>query len=112
MNPMRLKKLVLQFAVLGVVTGTLAAAQTSESQRTFRLYEGITAYVNNPQGKEFKVNLDVRDLNLFTGGPREMLFKVYDPDGQPVVREIIPDDGVTSPNFLDRIGGWDHELQY
>jgi hypothetical protein len=84
-------------------------AQTTE--QFFRLHEGITAYVNNPEGKDFTVSLDVRDLNLYANGPREVLFKVYDPDGKPVVREIIPDDGCTTANLPDRIGGWDHELQ-
>ncbi|MBI2440152.1 MAG: hypothetical protein HYV35_02155 [Lentisphaerae bacterium] len=84
----------------------------AESGQTYRLYEGITVYINNPEGQDFTLALDVRDLNLLASGPRELLFKVYDPDGQPVVREIIPDDGCASPNFPDRIGGWDHELQY
>src|SRR5690606_19461655 len=35
-----------------------------------------------------------------------------DPDGRPVVREIIPDDGITEPAFADRIAGWADELQY
>ena len=88
------------------------AGQAATTERTFRLSEGVTLYVVNPDGKDFTVSLDVRDLNLFANGPREMLFKVYDPDGVPVVREIIPDDGCGDANFPDRIGGWDHELQY
>lgn len=83
-----------------------------QSGEHYRLHEGLTTYIHNPDGKDFTINLDVRDLNLFANGPREVLFKVYDPDGKPVVREVIADDGVTSPNFPDRIGGWDHELQY
>ena len=79
---------------------------------TYRLYQGITAYVDNPDGKDFTVRLDVRDLNIFANGPREILFKVYDPDGMAVVREYIPDDGVVSKHYLPRIGGWDHELEY
>lgn len=89
-----------------------AAAQAATNGQTYRLYEGITVYINNPEGKDFTVSLDVRDLNLMANGPRELLFKVYDPEGQPVVREVIPDDGCATPNFPDRIGGWDHELQY
>ena len=87
-------------------------AQDVDGGRTYRLYEGITAYIDNPEGKAFSVRLDLRDTNLYGNGPREVMFKVYDPDGQPVVREIIPDDGVTTPLFGDRIAGWDHELQY
>jgi len=89
-----------------------ANAQPKNTRRTYRFAEGITAYVSNPEGKKFTVDLDVRDLNLFANGPREVLFKIYDPDGIPVVREFIADDGVTTPNFPGRIGGWDHELQY
>jgi hypothetical protein len=82
-----------------------------EAGQFYRLHEGITAYVPNPDGQQFTVSLDVRDLNLYANGPREILFKVYDPDGIPIVREIIPDDGCITSNLPDRIGGWDHELQ-
>src|SRR5262245_60688286 len=105
----KMKSMLLTVVALTI---TLCTASSSPAEQSYRLHEGLTAYVHNPQGKEFAVNLDVRDLNLFASGPREVLFKVYDPDGKAVVREIIPDDGVTTPNFQDRIGGWDHELQY
>ncbi|MCX5662502.1 MAG: hypothetical protein NTW19_22705 [Planctomycetota bacterium] len=88
----------------------LSAALAAE--QTFRLHEGVTLYVVNDKGEDFNVGLDVRDLNLYANGPREVMFKVYDPDGKPVVRKIIEDDGCTSANFPDRAGGWDHELQY
>lgn len=102
----RLSK-ILYIGMLALLLGLAAQAQT-----TYRLYDGVTFYVNNPEGKDFTIQLDLRDLNLLASGPREVLFKVYDPDGYPVVREIIPDDGVDSPNFPNRIGGWDHELMY
>ena len=34
---------------------------------------------------------------------------MYDPTGKAVVREIIPDDGVTTPVTQLPTGGWDHE---
>lgn len=104
---MKLSRLAILVALLFVLP--LAHAQT---EHTYRLFNGTTLYINNPDGKAFDLTLDVRDLNIFANGPREVLFKVYDPDGRPVVREVIPDDGCTSSNFPDRIGGWDHELQY
>lgn len=79
---------------------------------THRLYDGITAFVPNPEGKAFTVTLDVRDINIFETGPRELLCKVYDPDGQPVVRKVIADDGVVSQAFLPPMGAWDHEAWY
>ncbi len=88
------------------------ALHARAAEQTLRLYSGITLYAPNPSGAPLAVKLTVRDLNLYATGPREILFKIYDPDGRPVVREIIPDDGVTSGAFMDRIGGWDHELQY
>lgn len=88
-----------------------AQAPAAPAENFYRLYEGITAYIHNPEGKDFSVGVDVRDLNLYANGPREVLFKIYDPDGNAVVREVIPDDGCSTPNMPDRIGGWDHELQ-
>jgi len=79
---------------------------------THRLHDGITAFVNNPGGKDFTVKLAVRDINIFESGPRELLVKVYDPAGKSVVRVVIPDDGVTSRAFLPPLGAWDHEAWY
>jgi hypothetical protein len=87
------------------------AVAAATGERFHRLHEGLTVYVHVPDGREFTVGLDVRDLTLQANGPREILFKVYDPAGKPVVREVIPDDGCTTANLPDRIGGWDHELQ-
>ena len=72
---------------------------------TYRLYDGITAYVSNPSGKEFQVTLEARDLNVFESRPTEVLLKVYKPDGQHVVREVIPDDGPVSRSYLPRFAG-------
>lgn len=90
----------------------LVCASAVLAQSTHRLQDGITAFVNNADGKDFTVALTVRDLNLFETGPRELLVKVYDPDGKPVVRQVIPDDGVVSKAFLPPIGAWDHEAWY
>jgi len=81
-------------------------------QDLYRLYDGITAYVVNEDGESIDLTLDVRDLNIFEAGPREVLFKVYGPDGETLVREVIPDDGIASRNYLPRFGGWDHEMWY
>lgn len=89
---------------------TLPAA--AHAQSTHRLHDGVTAFVNNADGRDFNVNLSVRDLNLFETGPREVLVKVYDPDGKVVVRKVIPDDGVVSKGMLPPLGAWDHEAWY
>ena len=77
-----------------------------------RLYDGITAFVVNEDGKDFTVTLDVRDLNHRMYGPSELLVKVYPPDGKPVVREVVPDDGVVPKGMAPPFAGWDHEAWY
>ena len=72
----------------------LACSLARGTESTRRLYDGVTAFVHNPEGRGFAVSLDVRDLNHRLHGPNELLVKVYGPDGRPVVREVIPDDGV------------------
>ena len=79
---------------------------------THRLYDGITAFVANAEGKGFSVTLDVRDLNFHETGPREVLVKIYDPDGRTVVREVIPDDGITAGAYQQAAGAFDHEAWY
>ena len=57
--------------------------------------------MNNPM-ERISLSASTFATSIFTPtGPREVLFKVYDPDGQPVVREVIPDDGCASANMPD-----------
>ena len=101
--------------ILGIAFGGLAltlAGGVSASETTYRLYDGITAFVTNPDGRPFTVTLDVRDINHRMHGPSELLVKVYPPDGKPVVREVIPDDGITAPTANPVFAGWDHEAWY
>ncbi len=68
----------------------------------------ITAFVANPGGRPFTITLDVRDINHRMHGPSELLVKVYPPDGKPVIREVISDDGITAPTCNPVFSGWDH----
>ena len=99
-------------AALALLAAAWMVPAAHAYEETFRLYHGIRAYVDNPSGDAFQLDLDLRDLNLIADGPREVLLKVYDPQRKAVVREIIPDGGVASVSYLPRVGGWDHELQY
>lgn len=96
-------------ATLLVLTGIAGIALSEE---TYRLYDGVTLFVNNNEGRDFAIHLGVRDANLFEHGPREVLFKVYDPQGRTLVRKIIPDDGITRPLFVLPVAAWDHEAWF
>ena len=101
--------------ILGIAFGGLAltlAGGVSASETTYRLYDGITAFVTNPDGRPFTVTLEVRDINHRMHGPSELLVKVYPPDGKPVVREVIPDDGIAASTANPEFAGWDHEAWY
>jgi len=101
--------------IFGVLLGTLVlvlAAGVAASETTYRLYDGITAFVTNPDGRPFTITLDVRDVNHRMHGPSELLVKVYSPDGECVVREMIADDGITAPTANPVFAGWDHEAWY
>lgn len=100
---------MVEYAVVVLSWNTAAAVETGA---TFRLCDGITVYVNNPRGEPFRLELDVRDINIYESGPREVLVKVYDPDGKALVREVIPDDGVTRKALLPRGSGWYELLCY
>jgi hypothetical protein len=102
----RLGRGVLYLLAAACFAGSPAAAATH------RLADGITAFVPNPEGREFTITLDVRDINVYENGPREVLLKVYDPDGGVLVREVIPDDGVTSKAYQQPTAAFDHEAWY
>ena len=95
-----------------LLAALLVSCALAEDAVTLRFYQGVTAYVNNPSGKAFEVGLEVRDWNLLEQGPREVLLKIYDPDGRLLEREVIEDDGVAGPTYLPETGGWDHEMWY
>ena len=90
----------------------MALASNATAEQTYRLHDGVTAFVHNATGREFSVTLDVRDINMFEEGPREVLVKIYDPAGRALVREVLPDDGLTQPAYQHPAGAWDHEGWY
>ncbi|MCS7167312.1 MAG: hypothetical protein RMI91_11415 [Gemmatales bacterium] len=98
----------LSIVVLVVLSHTLAA----RGQANYRLHDGVTLFVHNTGGQDFTFHLSVRDLNLFEHGPREVLVKVYDPWGNTLVRQVLPDDGITKPLFQIPMAAWDHEAWF
>lgn len=89
-----------------------ASVKPMEEGVTLRFSQGVTAYVDNPQGQAFEAAVDVRDWNQLENGPREMLLKVYDPEGVTLARKVVEDDGVTGHAYMPEAGGWDHEMWY
>jgi hypothetical protein len=95
-----------------LVLGCFLACDLNASEPTHRLYDGINAFISNPEARDFTLFLEVRDVNLRSGAPDEMLVKVYGTDGRPLVRQVIPDDGVSSGSYGPPVAGWDHEAWY
>lgn len=101
-----------KLSIIAFLPACLAISSALAVGTTYRLYDGITAFVVNPDGRDFTLTLDVRDINHRMHGPSELLVKVYPPDGKPVVREIIADDGVLAHTSAPAAAGWDHEAWY
>jgi hypothetical protein len=95
-----------------VLALALAAAGANAEAPNYRLYEELVAFLHNPDGKEFALTLDARDINHIAAGPSELLVKVYAPDGQFFVREVVPDDGVTASSSGGTMAEWHHEAWY
>ena len=91
-------------------TITLAGAAASQDPVYYHLRQGVTLYVANPNGQPFGLAIDLKDLNVFCQGAQTALFKVYDPDGNVLHEEDIPDDGITDGGYAQAWAGWDHEL--
>ena len=102
----------VKICVLLLLAGAFGLPPALGVETTYRLFDGITLFVDNPAGKDFTVDLEVRDINHRMHGPSELLVKAYPPDGKPVVRQIIADDGVVAPTSGSHGAGWDHEAWY
>lgn len=98
--------------VLMLTPMAIAGESPAGSNPWHRLYPGATFFFDNPDGKPFELTLDVQDLNLLESGPREVLVKLYQPDGATPVRQVIPDDGIISGGLLPAYAAWDHEGWY
>ena len=64
----RMKHIIQLFGLAIVALGPWSLG--AEAGKTLRFYQGVTAYVNNPDGAAFDVSLDLRDWNLMENGPR------------------------------------------
>ncbi|MCX5662056.1 MAG: hypothetical protein NTW19_20445 [Planctomycetota bacterium] len=104
----RILATLLCFVFLAIVQPRAAHAQGA----THRLYDDIAYFFDNSQGRDFAITLDIRDINHVVRGPSEVLVKVYDPAGNLLVREVIPDDGVNPNEPGGAPGAWDHDAFY
>lgn len=104
----RLNRLACGLGLIACLVVPLRAAEPA----AYRLYDDLGAFVNNPDGLDFTVTLEVRDINRVARGPSELLVKIYDPSGKPAVREVVPDDGVNARGKGPVLAGWDHEAWY
>jgi hypothetical protein len=100
-----------RFLLLAAMMLALTVSRAEEAPYQ-RLYDSLTVFLSNPAGTDFDMTLEVWDINHFNNGPSELLWKVYPPDGRPVVREIIPDDGLPNGIFGPPMAGWDMEAWY
>lgn len=108
---MRAAALLVTAMIVGCVGAPqFARAQAAAAPEYFHLRQGVTFYIVNPDGKAFDVALDLKDINTYCRGPQTTLLKAYDPDGDILHDEFVPDDGVESGGYDQAWAGWDHEM--
>lgn len=90
--------------------GHAAQGQTNRAPTYYHLRQGVTFYVANRRGVPFTIDLELKDINTYCRGAQTALLKVYDPDGEVLHEEDVPDDGVTSGAYQQAWAGWDHEM--
>ena len=104
-----MKRFSLCFMAMAMLAGAVWAAADGAQ---YRLYDDLAAFVSNPDGKDFTVTLEIRDINHIARGPSELLVRIYAPDGRRAVREVIADDGVAANTSGPLLTGWDQEAWY
>jgi hypothetical protein len=76
----------------------------------YHLRQGITFYLVHANDEPFTIQIDLKDINLYSQGPQTALVKLYDPAGNVLHDEDIPDDGITDGGYNVAFAGWDHEV--
>ena len=99
------------FAFLVIFVASPVAAQPAKSAPAYyHLRQGVTFYIANPKGIAFDATIDVKDINVYLHGPQTAMVKLYDPAGNILFNDEIPDDGIETGGYDLAWGGWDHEL--
>lgn len=77
------------------------------ADKFWRTRQAMAFYFNDRKGTGFKVDLLVRDMNVYHDGKRPAFVFVVAPDGKVVNQLFIPDDGITKSDFKYRDGVFD-----
>jgi len=73
----------------------------------WRPREWLIFHMQDQKGTGFRLNITVRDMNVYMQGPRPVLVWIVGPRSNTLVREILPDDGIVSGNERYRDGLYD-----
>lgn len=85
-------------------------AAREEMPTYYRLRAGVSFYLVHANDEPFDVTVDLKDINLYSIGPQTALLKLYDPSGNILHDEDLPDDGITEGGYSAAFAGWDHEI--
>ena len=112
----------IAFPVLALLVGLVACSTASaapdkpivgarEDMPTYyRLRAGVSFYLVHANDDPFSVTVDLKDINVYSQGPQTALLKMYDPAGNILHDEDLPDDGITDGGYNAAFAGWDHEI--
>ncbi len=98
-----MKKIILAGMLAAIVLCGNASKYLGKDA-IWRCREGLVFHLLDEKGTGFNLSIDVRDMNTYMQGPREVLVFVSGPQGNILVNKIIPDDGVTKGDFKHKDG--------
>lgn len=107
------RAVVFAFVTLGFLSlgvSPCVAQPSTPAPVFYHLRQGVTFYIANPKGAAFEAAIDLKDINVYLHGPQTAMVKLYDPAGNILFNDEIPDDGIETGGYDQAWGGWDHEL--
>jgi hypothetical protein len=80
----------------------------------WRCREGLVFHLLDDSGDGFKLSIDIRDMNTYMQGPREVLIFVSGPKGNILANMVVPDDGIVKGDFKhkDGMGDFWQDVRY
>ena len=101
-------------AAIGLVGNVTAGNSFTGPDKFWRPRQSMVFYFHNQTGKGFKLDLTLRDMNVYQEGPRPAFAWAIGPDGKILTTQFIPDDGIetNNPLYKDGIADIGLDLRY
>lgn len=99
-----MRKNFLVTIICTVIAFCSSASSYLGENAIWRCREGLVFHLLDEKGDGFNLSIDIRDMNTYLQGPREVLIFISGPNGNILVKRVVPDDGIIKGNFKYKDG--------